>query len=574
MTRWSLSILLLIVPLASCGGSGTGSDVPVQEILIPDFESPGADPSPNDAGREDPSTEAGDPLAEEERPTPEDLPDPGPGEDPGNPDVVPDATPDASPDDLPDPGAPDPGTADLSDGPGNPDLLRDDGPVSPPWQGLFDPAWIRDATTAECTFTETGTQWKDGVQVRVFQVSYRSWEYRDGGLSPIRIRGFASRPVAGTGRLPGVVQAHGLGGMAEERHATGTSALTGAFVLAYTGPGGGTDDLGNRSEGLPAGDRNGYRMFDTLEDPRGSWFWGHTVAALRGLTCLATRPDVDPERLGMTGFSAGGVATLMGAGVDDRIRAAVPLSASGAWDVAVEAPNAWQHVLLRQAGLTTASPEWTRLIDHLDSARLLPDTRAEVLMVNGSADEFFPLTAHRATYDAIPGSAKRTALAGNFDHGCYTVVSVEPKDDVTARAERAASGGQWFWFHHVFGTDSRCARVPESPAAPTFTNLGGVFGASTLVDTGGSSLKVVEVRLWISQDAKVWVSRRMEDQGGGLFLTPASEVFPWDPTGLASYVDVVYSTKDLIGAKQFSLSSRPILPAAFVPDIRQMDTCM
>jgi len=467
----------------------------------------------------------------------------------------------------------DPGEADPSEVPAAQDLGQDAG-AGLPWQGLFDPAWIRDASTAECVFTETGTTWKNGVQVRVFRVSYLSWEFRDGDLRPIRIRGFASRPVAGSGRLPGVVQAHGLGGMAEESHATGTASLTSTFVLAYTGPGGGTEEQGNQSEGLPAGDQNGYRMFDTLEDPRGSWFWAHTVAALRGLTCLATRPDVDPERLGMTGFSAGGVATLMGSGVDDRIRAAVPLSASGAWDVAVLAPKAWQHALLRQAGLSVASPEWARLIEHLDSARLLPDTRARVLMVNGSADEFFPLTAHRATFDAIPGADKRLALAANFDHGCYELVPVESKETVSERAERAASGGQWFWFHHVFGTDPRCARLPEAPSPPEFANLGGVFGAATAVDPGGSSLKVVEVHLWLSQDGKVWVSRTLEDQGNGLFLTPASEVFPWDPAGLASFVDVVYSTRDLLGARQFSLSSRPGFPEAFVPEIRDISTCL
>ena len=570
MQRWLL--VLLAIPLASCGGTGTASgwDIPIPEVRIPEYEGPDADPSPGDPGRPDVSDETEDSHSDLETPSLDDLGGPDPDRDmPGDPGGS-DATPDALPETLDDPGKPDLGTG---GDPGGTDAVQDDGPGTP-WQGLFDPAWIRDATTAECAFTETGTQWKNGVQVRTFQVSYRSWEYRDGGLVPIRIRGFASRPVAGSGRLPGVVQAHGLGGMAEERHATGTAALTGTFVLAYTGPGGGTDEMGNRSEGLPAGDGNNYRMFDTLEDPRGSWFWGHTVAALRGLTCLATRPDVDPERLGMTGFSAGGVATLIAAGVDDRIRAAVPLSATGAWDVAVQAPKAWQHTLLAQAGLTTASPEWTRLIDHLDSARLLPNTRSAVLMVNGSADEFFPLTAHRTTWDAIPGTAKRTALVGNFDHGCYTLVSVEPKDVISDRAERAASGGQWFWFHHVFGTDSRCASMPEGPTPPTFVNLGGLFGATTMVDPGGSSLKVVEVRLWISQDAKVWVSGQMQDQGNGLFLTPGESLFPWDPAGLVSFVDVVYSTRDLIGARQFSLSSPPTLPSAFVPDIRQIDTCL
>ena len=38
-------------------------------------------------------------------------------------------------------------------------------------------------------------------------------------------RRVAARPALGAQVLPGVVQAHGLGGFAEESHATGTAAL-------------------------------------------------------------------------------------------------------------------------------------------------------------------------------------------------------------------------------------------------------------------------------------------------------------------------------------------------------------
>jgi ABC-type sugar transport system substrate-binding protein len=38
---------------------------------------------------------------------------------------------------------------------------------------------------------------------------------------------------------------------------------------------------------------------DVLPDARGSWFWGHATAAMRGVTCLTTRPDVDKDKLGI-----------------------------------------------------------------------------------------------------------------------------------------------------------------------------------------------------------------------------------------------------------------------------------
>lgn len=587
MKRGPSIVLLATVFLIACGGSGPDvgdpgrTDVP-SDVVFPDLEAdvPQGDPGDRDpGGGDDPSDPdlAPDPAIADL--PPDLLPDPAPLDLLGE-----DTTPDApfsdlsaaeEPPDLPSPEDIPPAEP-IPDAPSDEgaDIPRDISPDAPPddWTSLFDPARIRDPSTADCQFTNPRMAMKDGVFLDVWDVSYLSWESVDGHLRLIRIRGFAAKPRGDSGPMPGVVQAHGLGGLSEEAHATGTAALLGTFVLAYTGPGGGNKP-GNTSDGLPAGDRNGYRMFDTLADPRGSWFWGHAVAGLRGLTCLATRSEVDAARLGMTGYSAGGVVTLIGAAVDDRIKAAVPLSACGAWDVATLSPKAWQHTLLEKAGLTTASPEWTTLLANIDSARLLPATAAKILMVNGSADEFFPLTAHVATFDAIPGDTRRTAIAGNYDHGCFQVSSVEDKEDVEIRATVAAKGGQRMWFANVFGTDARFAYVPQAPSNLTFLPVAGVWGAMVAVDGGGARLKVDEVRLWASTDAKVWVSLELESKGNGLYGTKNMEFVPNDPTTVAHYVDVTYATRDLIGPATFAISSRPSIPAGFLPDIRGIESC-
>jgi hypothetical protein len=43
---------------------------------------------------------------------------------------------------------------------------------------------------------------------------------------------------------------------------------------------------------------------------------------------------------------------------------------------------------------------------------------------------------------------------------------------------------------------------------------------------------------------------------------------------LLTYVDVEYTTGELIGALRFALSSRPTIPEGHVPRIRQMTTCL
>jgi dienelactone hydrolase len=56
------------------------------------------------------------------------------------------------------------------------------------------------------------------------------------------------------------------------------------------------------------------------------------------------RPDVDGERIGMTGFSLGGIVTFYGAVVDPRIRAAVPVCGGvGSLEALVDHGNTAYH---------------------------------------------------------------------------------------------------------------------------------------------------------------------------------------------------------------------------------------
>jgi dienelactone hydrolase len=69
--------------------------------------------------------------------------------------------------------------------------------------------------------------------------------------------------------------------------------------------------------------------------PENRWWWhsaGYTPAGVecwngvRGIDYLLTRPEVDPERIGVTGISGGGAATLWIAAADRRVKVAVPVS--------------------------------------------------------------------------------------------------------------------------------------------------------------------------------------------------------------------------------------------------------
>ncbi len=245
------------------------------------------------------------------------------------------------------------------------------------------------------------------------------------------------------------------------------------------------------------------------------------------------------------------------------------MSGTGAWDVATLSTTAWQHELLRGAELTTASPEWTTLIAELDAARHVPDATGAILLVNGSTDEFFPVTAHTATYDAI-GGPKRTAIAANFDHGCYGITGVEAAANIEARATVRAQGGQALWFGHFLTSDPRFATLP---AEPTLTiDVSGGFTAGTATVDEPDGYDVTGVTWWSSADgAVIWFGLDLQRLGPGTF----GAVWPALPDSNATwYVDVTYRTDDLLAPTSFALASRPHVPAGFVPRIRAMNTCL
>lgn len=437
----------------------------------------------------------------------------------------------------------------------------------------FDLAAIRDSSTADCRFEAEHEVLKSGVPIVAYKLSYLSWESIDGSLRPIRIRAFAARPKSATSALPGVVQAHGLGGFADEDSATGLAARLSMFTVVYTGPGGGTTP-DNTSEGKPSSDGSGYRMFDTLRDVRGSWFWGHTTAALRGLTCLATRREVDATKLGMTGTSAGAVATLLAAGADDRIRVAVPLSGTLDFAEAVRSPDAWQHALLTQARLDTKSAEWRILNDELiDPTMALRGTTAKILMINGSTDEFFPLTAHLSTLRAISSSAagdRRTSLVANFDHGCYKLTGGESASTIETRAGLRADGGQRLFFRHHLAGDATFSAIPKPPVV-TALPVGPLTLISAVIDRP-STYEVDEVRLWWSGDSSyLYGSLKLDAKSTTRFekLVPATVT-----ATTIHFVDVQYRTRALLAPQRFSISSEPAIPTSLVPHIRAITSCI
>jgi dienelactone hydrolase len=124
------------------------------------------------------------------------------------------------------------------------------------------------------------------------------------------------------------------------------------------------------------------------------WWWlsrGYTPAGvecwngIRGIDYLVSRPDVDPERIGVTGISGGGAATFWIAAADERVKVAVPVS--GMADLASYVSN---RVINGHCDCmflyNTHQWPWTRI-----AALIAP---RPMLFVNSDQDAIFPMDAN------------------------------------------------------------------------------------------------------------------------------------------------------------------------------------
>ncbi len=126
----------------------------------------------------------------------------------------------------------------------------------------------------------------------------------------------------------------------------------------------------------------------------GRWWWvsrGYTPAGvecwngIRGIDYLSSRPDVDPERIGVTGISGGGAATFWIAAADERVRAAAPVSAMADLESYVGNLTVNGHCDCMFLHNAHRWP-WTRIAGLIAPRPLL--------FVNSDADPIFPMDAN------------------------------------------------------------------------------------------------------------------------------------------------------------------------------------
>jgi len=197
--------------------------------------------------------------------------------------------------------------------------------------------------------TEIIREWKEDGGV------FRHVRYLIGTFKgkPARMAAIYGFPEGAKERLPAVMHIHG-GGQRASLSEVKMLVARGYAALSVNWGGSGTGKAPfNSVEGARPGDLNtdwgamdptqlnvqGYssmlpgpkQFFEDREHPKNNNWYLLTLGCRRGLTFLELQPEVDPQRLGVHGYSMGGNLTMYVAGTDSRVKAAVPGVGGQGW---------------------------------------------------------------------------------------------------------------------------------------------------------------------------------------------------------------------------------------------------
>ena len=209
---------------------------------------------------------------------------------------------------------------------------------------------------------------------------------------------------------PGMVLLHGGGGTAFDEwvrlwNARGYAAI--AMDLCGCVPLPPADSPHQRHEygGPPGWAASFNQTTDAVED---QWAYHAVAAAVRGHALLATQPGVDPNRIGVTGISWGGYLTSIVAGVDHRLRAAVPTYGCGF----LGEDSAWNDNDFR----TLPPKQVYRWLALWDPSHYLPQASLPMCWVSGTNDFAYPLPSLKKSY-TLPAGPQTRCIRIEMPHG-------------------------------------------------------------------------------------------------------------------------------------------------------------
>jgi dienelactone hydrolase len=269
------------------------------------------------------------------------------------------------------------------------------------------------------------------------------------------------KPSATAGRLPAVIVLHGTGGRKEGMRATlDDLAKRGFLALAF--------DARYHGERVPGGAHGSQEYQDAIlrawreKDPARQehpLYYDTVYDVWRTMDRLRERADVDPDRIGIIGFSMGGIEVLFAAATDPRLRAVVPAIGVQSFRWSLE-HDRWQgrantirhahEVVAQELGEPRIDQKvcralWTKLmpgaLDEFDGPAMLPLIAPRpMLVLSGEKDPNCPLEGAQLAFTAAKAAYQRAAAGDRLEidvaPGAGHVVSPAQRQKAYAFFER------------------------------------------------------------------------------------------------------------------------------------------
>src|SRR5262249_21875508 len=138
-----------------------------------------------------------------------------------------------------------------------------------------------------------------------------------------------------------------------------------------------------------AGGPPGWGDFEHTDEPITDQWSYHAVSdVIRAHSLLRAMPEVDPDRIGITGISWGGYLTCIVSGLDHRFKFAAPVYGCGF----LGENSAWVPEFKR---LGSKGDRWLAM---WDPSHYLKNTKIPMLWVTGTNDFAYPLDSLQKSY--------------------------------------------------------------------------------------------------------------------------------------------------------------------------------
>ncbi|HEX8356298.1 MAG TPA: alpha/beta hydrolase family protein, partial [Segetibacter sp.] len=267
--------------------------------------------------------------------------------------------------------------------------------------------------------------------------------------------------IRATNSFPAVICLHGTGGSKDEESITNLLyqfSKRGIMGIAIDARYHGERIAGaaNKAEQYIAAIASEWKNPDT-KNRRYPFYYDTVYDLWRLIDYLVTRPDVQPNRIGMMGISMGGIETWLAASVDKRIKVAVPVIAAQSFKWSLE-NNRWQgrartiwsvhEQAAKDAGGSNVAKEsvrsvWAKLIPGITEEFDCPSmirlfAPRPLLLLNNGKDENCPLPGAKIAFNAAKNAYKATHAANKLQ---VRVIPNEPHRFLPQHAEMTLA---WF----------------------------------------------------------------------------------------------------------------------------------